>query len=50
MLPEQITRYHPHHYAHTSYHGAPSTGAALIGFVVLIVIVGVISVLRYARG
>jgi hypothetical protein len=50
MLPEHVIRYHPHHYAHTSYHGASSAGATATGFVVMIVIVIVIFVLRYARG
>ena len=49
MLPEQVTRYHPHHYPLTSYHGASSPGATVIGFVVMLVIIGVIVVLRYSR-
>jgi hypothetical protein len=50
MAPEQLTRYHPHHYAHTSYHGASSPGAALIGLVAVIAIIAVIFALRRSRG
>jgi hypothetical protein len=56
MLPEQIIRFHPHHYTHSYYHGSSpyyhgssSPGAALIGFIAMIAVIGVIFLLRYAR-